>query len=330
MKCFRYVDGFLICFSYDQFNAINVEEVLNLFHEARKGLEFTIELPDNDKLQFLDLCLLFSRHCTCWEYKTRSEKGLLPYESGHSKVVKRGIGTSCVGQAIKKSCDHKKDSALAMQVKKLLKCGYPKTLIVSVCEKVLSDICGRAKPDKENSKEYKKMAVIPYIHGVSHGLKKTGERNGVKVIFSAPYKLRGLCKKANDEQVSRKKFEVKHKYKYVECSNGVVYEIPLTCGKTYVGQTGQCLNKRLRQHENLVGKLTISGNLAAHCSNCKCTPCFKNTKKLAHVGNNRKKREVVEAFLMNEITGRDCVSAPSVALDSDTVKFLNHWFGTRQ
>lgn len=37
----------------------------------------------------------------------------------------------------------------------------------------------------------------------------------------------------------------------VRCCEGVVYQILLTCGASYVGQTGRCLNIRLREDMSL-------------------------------------------------------------------------------
>lgn len=38
----------------------------------------------------------------------------------------------------------------------------------------------------------------------------------------------------------------RHKNKFIECATSVVYCIPLTCGKNYIGQTGKCVNDSLR------------------------------------------------------------------------------------
>ncbi|XP_077495895.1 uncharacterized protein LOC144106822 [Amblyomma americanum] len=66
-----------------------------------------------------------------------------------------------------------------------------------------------------------------------------------------------------------------HETKFVDCVKGVVYRIPMTCGRHYVGQTGGCLNERLRQHRCSLG--TVRGNLAKHCSQCGCQPLFNIT-----------------------------------------------------
>ncbi|KAG0426957.1 hypothetical protein HPB47_025983 [Ixodes persulcatus] len=36
--------------------------------------------------------------------------------------------------------------------------------------------------------------------------------------------------------------DVNHRTHYVTCATGVVYQIPLSCGRVYIGQTGRCIN----------------------------------------------------------------------------------------
>lgn len=59
------------------------------FKEAPRGLEFTFELPDRGMLQLLDITMTFEERHTCWTYKTRREKGIVPYDSVYSKLVKK-------------------------------------------------------------------------------------------------------------------------------------------------------------------------------------------------------------------------------------------------
>lgn len=47
--------------------------------------------------------------------------------------------------------------------------------------------------------------------------------------------------------------------------------IPLSCGRCYVGQTGRCLNDRLREHKFSLTS-TVGGHLSAHCKTCTRTP----------------------------------------------------------
>lgn len=74
-----------------------------------------------------------------------SEKSLLPYDSGHYKLVKRAITTSSMNQAIRKLYDHTIDDSMQWQVTKLKDSGYPTTLIMFITEKVLKGLSNKKK-----------------------------------------------------------------------------------------------------------------------------------------------------------------------------------------
>lgn len=102
------------------------------------------------------------------------------------------------------------------------------------------------------------------------------------------------------------------------CVVEVVYLIPLSCGKKYVGQTGRCLNVRLTEHSKNVRKVS-SGNLAKHCRVCRCQPKFELSRVL-HTSTDKRKREKLEAEEIRKL-GSECISAPSYSLPKgDTEK----------
>lgn len=75
-------------------------------------------------------------------------------------------------------------------------------------------------------------------------LKKNAGRVGVRAVFRAPNKLGAMCRQMNSCE-HRTVCSRKHVTSFVECQRNVIYEIPLTCGLVYAGQTGRCLNGRL-------------------------------------------------------------------------------------
>lgn len=52
----------------------------------------------------------------------------------------------------------------------------------------------------------------------------------------------------------------KHMNRFVNCVEGIVYLVPLSCSKKYVGRTGRYLNERLKEHHYNIHKV-ISGHL---------------------------------------------------------------------
>lgn len=118
--------------------------------------------------------------------------------------------------------------------------------------------------------------VISYIHDVTRNLWKVGQRNNVPVVFSAPNKMTRLCRQINFPQPSSDRCSTKHRNKYVKFATGVVYDIPTTCGMTYGGETGRCLNDRTCEHAAST-RMTPSGDLAIPCNKCSCIQAFNYT-----------------------------------------------------
>ncbi|XP_075726200.1 uncharacterized protein LOC142767846 [Rhipicephalus microplus] len=272
-------------------------------------------------IRFLDLKLKFETDHICWEYEPRASKLLLPFDSCHSKLVKRSIATTCFTNALKKSCRHLISESFSKQLERLKAAAYPSHLLISVAESILKKLKhtqGRLSLSECNRN--KKCTVVPYMHGIAHNLKKIGKHANVRVLFSAPIKLLSICAQVNKPARVPQLCAVNHKFSYILCAENVVYSIPLSCGRIYVGQTGRCVNTRLKEHEYNV-KNTISGHLGIHCRDCGCTPQFRDTKILAR-HKERKTREIMEAAEIARLKDQ-CVSRASVTLSQKEMDFLS-------
>lgn len=62
----------------------------------------------------------------------------------------------------------------------------------------------------------------------------------------------------------------------VACSVGVAYEVPFSCNRIYMGQTGRCLNGLLREHPTSL-RAPPSGRLTIHAKDRRCVPFFDKT-----------------------------------------------------
>lgn len=226
-------------------------------------------------------------------------------------MVKRSVAYACMLNSCQKSCVHAVARSLMNQVDRLRKSNYPDALIASLAEKLLKGFRTSDKIDESKEKSKERPIVLPYIHNVSHGLKKIAIRFGIPMVFKAPNKLISLCHKVNNNQQRSSKFcSVSHSDKFNECEKEVVYFVPLSCGRKYIGQTGRCINTQLREH-----------NMATHCNWCQCHPKFDNTTIVSRC-NNSKEREIIEAFAMHRAGGDFCVSAPSLSLTEAEVSFV--------
>lgn len=211
-------------------------------------------------------------------------------------------------------------SSFEHQVERLLSAGFPVSVVNAVAETLLQKVQGSKPRTKAQLTNDQRPEVVPYLHKASHNLKKVATRYGVPVVFSAPSKLGQLCSRIATTGKKRA-CEKRHEKPFVDCAVGVVYEIPLTCGKSYIGQTGRCLNNRLREHaQNL--KSNNGAHLTAHCDSCtKCEPRFSETKILGK-SRYQKARELLETHRIR-LKGSDCVSDTSVVLFKAEGRFLD-------
>lgn len=216
--------------------------------------------------------------------------------------------------ALHKSCEHQVASSVMHQVNRLRSAGFPDGTIVSVAESLISEV-KQARPTTGLSEQARQVrpVPVPYMHRVSHRLKKAALKCGVSVVFTAPRKLSGMCRMVNATEGARACGK-KHVTRFVECSVAVVYMIPLSCGKCYIGQTGRCLNDRLREHRASVSAVAAAGHLADHCRRCACKAQFHCARVLRRL-RGQSDREIYEAFCIKK-AGDRCVSAPSLALSN--------------
>ncbi|CAN7937445.1 unnamed protein product, partial [Ixodes hexagonus] len=321
-KVFRYIDDFLVFIAsgIDAFKA-EAAKTLTTFRERLGTLDVTHEMPVDNTIRFLHIRLLFLDDHICRCYEPRANKPLLPFHSAHSKLVKRGIVNLCFTNALKKSCEHLTSASFEQQVQRLTAAGYPKHILVSVAEGLLGKHCLEVNTRSQQAKQERKVnvVVIPYIHRVSHNLKKIAMRSNVKVVFSAPNKLMNLYKLTKPDVSAKRECKKRHRTKFVDCTGCVIYRIPLSCGKQYVGQTGRCLNDRLREHCDNVQKHN-GGFLDIHCRACGCAPLFDRCVK---IGKDRAtmRREIVEAERIDHL-GDTCVAMLSTALSDQELAFL--------
>lgn len=236
-----------------------LDGVSRTFKHSCPGLFFTQELPVNQSIRFLDLSLEFRNTHVCWMYEARSCKGFLPSNSEHSRTVKRGLATKALASALQQSCPHRVGCSFQKQLCRLQDSGYASTLLIPVCETLCKKVRQKQKTNAQPTKKKppKPLVVMPYIHGIMHRLKKIASRQGVQVVCSAPNKAYAMCRKVNcrNDQNQRSICGIAHQTMCAPCEKGVVYRIPLSCGKSYIGQTGRCINDRTREHAASVGAL---------------------------------------------------------------------------
>lgn len=134
------------------------------------------------------------------------------------------------------------------QLGRLFLTGFPGSVIVSVAETLLKKMKhGGSKDAAKSLVCSQRTEVVPYMHKVTLSLKKVASRFNLPLIFSATNKLTQLSQRTAcaEQKGGRKKNREK---RFVQCANSIAYEIPLCCGKVYIGQPVGTL-PQLREHE---------------------------------------------------------------------------------
>ncbi|KAM7302846.1 uncharacterized protein ISCGN_018354 [Ixodes scapularis] len=316
---FRYVDDYLIVHQATS-DPKNIEQI---FSDNSFGLKFTSEAPTQNGLQFLDLRLHPSDSGICWSFQQRSCKPVLPFHSNHSKNVKSGIVHNLLTSSRSKSCSHLISTSCSLQLTRLVKACYPKDLLETRLKRIMAAQASGTQP--KSRPRASRFACIPYVHNVSHRIKSLALRHDTQVFFSCRLRLSSLCRKVNNP-TAPKPCPKKHATKFVPCRQASVYSIPLGCGAQYIGQTGRCLNDRLREHANEVQQAASNPSLhsqhpiAQHVGSCpSCEPVFSATTT---VGTHRSRygREIIEAFAMRHSPQN--IGSPSLCLSDADVSFL--------
>ncbi|CAN7941637.1 unnamed protein product, partial [Ixodes hexagonus] len=320
VKICKYVDDFVVFVSTHSEERLDslAQSILKVFSSCSNHLRFTLELPVDGFLQFLDVRLSFnSAEHVCWAYTPRTKKALLPYDSAHSKLIKRGIASLCLRSALMKFCPHVLRESFELQVLRLKQSGFPPVVLEGVAESLLKKLKNRNIVPK---RRHKKFEVMPYVHKVSHNLKRVAAKFSVDVVFSAPCKLSNMCAMVSAPKVKKPVCSKKHAKQFVPCAAEVVYKIPLSCGRIYIGQTGRCLNDRLREHAaSLVNG--YGSHLPTHCKACGCSP-FLDSAEVSGRRKGRLEREMLEAALIHDCDQDTCISVASVHLMKKEYDFI--------
>lgn len=90
----RYVDDYLVlpCKRNEREITTPSTQALDLFKIDADGLFFSVEMFQKNRISYLNLTLFLNYEGICWCFEPRAGKGVLPFDTAHSKLVKREGG----------------------------------------------------------------------------------------------------------------------------------------------------------------------------------------------------------------------------------------------
>ncbi|KAG0445277.1 hypothetical protein HPB47_017438 [Ixodes persulcatus] len=210
--------------------------------------------------------------------------------------------------------------SLSLQTTRLRRAGYPADLLDNISKKLI--LLSRSRPKEAPSgTRSARPACIPYSHNTAHRLRALAHRFGTRVLFTCKFKLGGMCKRVTNPEPPPTCTK-KHAQCFRPCTREKVYSIPLVCGAEYIGQTGRCVNDRLREHAKEISSPSPDSfhPVVAHAKNCpSCTPDFSKTKILGG-HKSRFGREILESLHIKSSVSN--LSSPSLSLSDREIRFL--------
>lgn len=228
-----YVDDLFTALPRDQVNS-----TLQKFNSIDEHIQFTVEIENRSCLPYLDVLInrLTSGDLTTgWYNKPYSSGKILNFKSNHPLCQKLGVAQGFFNRAIRVSHQNRLKESVD-KVKKLLSAnGYP----VSVIKKCESTTKKNIKNNLRNNTKNTQWAFcrFPFIRSLSPKIGLLFRSTNCKLVYYNLAKVKLLYTKLKDV-VSK------------DNKSCLVYKIPCSCNKTYVGQTKQKLKMRLRQHMN--------------------------------------------------------------------------------
>ena len=115
---------------------------------------------------------------------------------------------------------------------------------------------------------------LPYIKGVSEPLRRHLQQQGIRTVFKSDTTLRPKDPADPNKQ---------------DC---VVYKIPCTCGKVYIGETGRPMQERMKENDrNIRLARTQNSAVSEHANGTGHKPVWNKTRLIAREGGNSHKTQ---------------------------------------
>lgn len=233
---FRYVDD---CITAVPNN--HTQTILNKFNEYHKKLQFTLEVEDNKKINFLDITLhhLDKKILTEWYTKPTWSSRYLNFNSCHPMTQKKSVIIGLADRVIELSDPEYREQNIKKAKLALQENDYPLNLINKIFKNRIHKYYNSSekvhKPLDNNKKN--SYLSLPYINGLSQKLQNLFKKYKINVCHKAYNLLTSNFSKLKSKTPNNKK-------------SNVVYKIPCeNCDSVYIGQTSQYLENRIKSHK---------------------------------------------------------------------------------
>ena len=278
----RYVDDTLVVWPHGPHTLADFLQHLNNTHPK---IKFTMEVENEGKLPFLDV--LVSRKAngrlghSVYRKPTHTNR-YLHAGSHHHPATKRGVLKTLAIRAIRVCDKESLDSEMELLKTTFRANGYSASAANQAVRQATttSNTVDITTPSDNTNQT---IATLPYIRGVTDKIGKLLSRFDIKTAYKA------------QEKLGQKLVRVKDRVPPLMSSG--VYEIPCSCGHSYIGETGRTVDERLREHiRHYKYNNTNKSAIALHAWKTGHAILFDDTRLLAREDRwgTRRVKEAVE------------------------------------
>lgn len=282
---YRYVDDCILAIpNYKS------DYILNKFNSYHPKLRFTIELQENNQINFLDMTLHNEKGKirTAWYTKHTWSGRYINFSSQHPVTQKKSVIAGLADRAIHLSDPEYRQKSIKKAKEALLLNNYPVKMIDSIFKKRIHRFYNESGVSSTRVRcQDKKYLTLPYVAGLSERIHNT---------FKNRYENKVTVSHRSFNLLGRNFSNLKTPIPKGKRSN-IVYEIPCkNCNGVYIGQTYQYLKNRLNGHRyDKKNKTALTG----HETEYKHKFDYDKTRIL-RTETNKKKREIYEMIYIQK------------------------------
>lgn len=271
-----------------------LSEILDIFNGFHDNIQFTVEEEKDNKLAYLDVLLIRdevnNRILTDFYYKPTASGRIINFYSQHPKHVIKNTAYNFISRVLSLSANqfHVKNKKYIVQT--LKRNSFPENLIHSLISKFVATNNNETSIDTVRLRPRVTFSALSYVKGTSELISKTISDATLSVAYKPLKKLGDLVFTKLKDKVA------------VHDRHNIIYKIPCkggegtTCDQSYIGQTKNSLNHRLKEHKRDLKHCTTERTaLVKHFITDEHIPDFDNASVIDYEKNNNK-RNVLEAL----------------------------------
>ena len=292
----RYVDDTNVIWNHGNGE---LDKFIQHLNKQLDVIQFTLEMEENGRISFLDIKLTKRLDETLshqvYRKLTHTEQ-YLHADSYHHPSQKLGVIKTLATRALRISDKEHLDQEREHLIQGFKNNGYKEKHINTILRKnnPKNNTWKSNEKNEKNKKDRSLTLVLPFIQGVTNKIANILRKKDIKTFFRPTSTIKSLLKSVKD-------LIHPHQFKGV-------YEIPCSCGKSYIGETGKSFKQRIKEHgADLRLNRCHTSALVKHANKTKHQLCLENTNILSKEENysKRKFREALEIIKHPQNLNRD-------------------------